>query len=137
MKCFECGDEGHIARECPNLGMTGEDGKPIWCGSCDETTRLVDLGDKLRRCYQCHPLRGKMLAQDRRCPSCRQIVYVWDHAACDNHQAVGVHREYVGKPASRPVRSEDSLRALAAAQVAESRADHEKVDAWLSATAQE
>jgi hypothetical protein len=132
MKCYECGDEGHISRECPNGAITGADGKPPWCGSCDERTRLVDLGDKMLRCHQCHPLRGRMLAQDRRCPSCHKIVYVWDHSGCDNHQEVGVHGEYVGWKTAAPARNEDSLRALALAQVAESRADHERIDAWLA-----
>jgi zinc knuckle protein len=134
MRCFECGDDGHIARECPNLGITSADGKPPWCGSCDETTRLVDLGDKMKRCTACHPLRGRMLAQDRRCPVCRQIVYVWDHSACDNHQEVGIHRDFVGWKRAKPARSEEDLRALAAQQVTESRADHEKIDAWLAAS---
>ena len=133
--CWECGDAGHAAASCPNKAeITGTDGKPPWCGTCDERTRLIDAGDKMRRCSRCHPLRGKMLAQDRRCGSCGQLVYVWDQAACGNHQEVGVHREYIGKPPTRPVRNEDSLRALALAQVAESRADHERIDAWLAAS---
>jgi hypothetical protein len=133
MQCFECGDEGHIARECPNLGIVGADGKPPWCGSCDEITRLVDLGDTLMRCRQCHPLRGRMLAQDRRCPRCHEIVYVWDQAACGSHQAVGVHRDYVGTVPARPARSETGLRALARQQLAEARAAHADLDAWFTA----
>lgn len=31
---------------------------PEWCGTCDETTRLVDP-DKPRRCPECHPLRDE------------------------------------------------------------------------------
>jgi hypothetical protein len=130
---LDCGDSGHVASACPNTAISGAAGKPPWCGSCDERTRLVDLGDTMRRC-RCHPLRGRMLPQHRGCPSCGEVIYAWDHAGCDNHQPVGVHGEYVGKPASVPARNEDSLRALALAQVAESRADHEQIDAWLAAS---
>lgn len=87
MKCHGCGDTGHIERNCPNAAI---DARPPWCGSCDERTRHVDLGDTMLRCRDCHPLRGRMLAQDRRCPGCHAIVYVWDHAACGRHQPVGV-----------------------------------------------
>jgi hypothetical protein len=133
--CWECGDQGHTATGCPNaVRAPAADGKPLWCGSCDERTRLVDLGDKMMRCRQCHPLRGRMLPQHRGCPSCGEVVYVWDHAGCDNHQAVGVQAEYVGWKTAAPARNEDSLRALALQQVAESRANHEQIDAWLAAS---
>lgn len=134
VKCWDCGDTGHIAGACPNTAATGSDGKPPWCGSCDERTRLVDLGDKMRRCHQCHPLRGRMLPQHRGCPSCGEFIYVWDHAGCDNHQPVGVQAEYVGWKTAAPARNEGSLRALALAQVAEARANHEQIDAWLAAS---
>ena len=92
--CWECGDQGHAAADCPNTVRVTDSGKPPWCGSCDERTRLVDLGDKMRRCGTCHPLKGRMLAQHQKCPACHEVIYVWDHTACDNHQPVGVHREY-------------------------------------------
>ena len=120
LTCWDCGEAGHLASACPNIAYVRGDGG-TWCGSCDERTRLVDLGDKMRRCPDCHPLRTRMLAQFRRCPACQMIVYAWDVADCGRHQEVGIQREHIDVEASKPRRSEDDLRALAAKQVAESR----------------
>lgn len=118
--CFDCGETGHVARECPNVAYVRGDGSG-WCGYCDERTRLVDLGDKVRRCPDCHPLRGQMLKQHRKCASCHAIVYVWDLAPCDQHQEVGRQFEYVDVAKPERPRDEDSLRALALQQAAEYR----------------
>jgi len=56
-----------------------------WCGYCDERTRLVDLGDKVARCQQCHRNRRAQLAQNRKCPQCNATVYAWDFEPCGQH----------------------------------------------------
>jgi Zinc knuckle len=87
MRCFECDDEGHIARDCPNRAIDAKDGKPPWCGVCDERTRLIGL-DIVHRCQECHPLARKMLRQFRRCPRCRMLVCEWDTSPdCRHHSA--------------------------------------------------
>jgi hypothetical protein len=87
--CFGCGDQGHLERDCPNSGIDGN-GKPPWCGICDERTRQIDTGHGMARCQQCHPLRRKPLTSDRRCPACRQLIYEWDNAQCGNHSGPGI-----------------------------------------------
>lgn len=85
MKCFSCGDDGHIAPNCPNVELAG-DGRPPWCGICDERTRLIGVpGGMLSRCQECHPLARESLKQFRRCPSCKQLVYAYDSAPCGSH----------------------------------------------------
>ena len=86
MRCFDCGEDGHIAPNCPN-GEIDKTGRPLWCGFCDERTRLVDGGDVAARCLQCHPARHQTLRQHRRCPHCHLIVYQWDNGECGNHSS--------------------------------------------------
>lgn len=97
--CFHCGESDHFARECPRLKPSekasirggGPRGVPaVWCSYCDEDTRLVDLGDSMARCAECHPLRFQSLAQSRKCASCNATVYDWDHAPCGFHARPGV-----------------------------------------------
>lgn len=38
--------------------------KPQWCGTCDQTTRLIDEGDAMRRCPDCNPQVVGMVASD-------------------------------------------------------------------------
>jgi hypothetical protein len=85
LKCFGCGGKGHFESECPNTGIDAT-GKPPWCGICDERTRLVDLGEKMKRCTTCHPLRHKQLKQNRICPLCHATVYETDTQPCGNHE---------------------------------------------------
>jgi hypothetical protein len=92
--CFECGDTGHMAYSCPNKAAIS-DGRPIWCGTCDERTRHVDLGDRIRRC-ECHPESHKLPSHMRRCPRCHVITVTWDQAECGRHHIAGVHPEYAG-----------------------------------------
>ena len=130
--CFDCGDEGHIRSECPNTAFTSGTGS-TWCGFCDERTRLIDLGDKMRRCGDCHPLRDApaaraagrpgqhKLAQHGVCPACRQVVYEWDHAPCDKHHEVGRHRETAGWESAEqpPARFLPELEGAAVDQLAD------------------
>lgn len=91
--CYGCGGKGHLERDCTNTGIdtTGHypDGTPktLWCGLCDERTRLIGH-DTVTRCQQCHPLARKQLKQFRRCPRCHATVYEWDNAIdCTAHAA--------------------------------------------------
>ena len=84
MRCFDCGEDGHIAPNCPNSEMDSG-GRPPWCGVCDERTRHIDAGDVVARCQVCHPLRNRQLRQHRKCPHCRMTVYQWDNEKCGNH----------------------------------------------------
>jgi hypothetical protein len=84
LKCHGCGDRGHFESECPNAGIDAT-GKPPWCGICHERTRLLNLGDSMARCQQCHPHRHQQLRQHRKCPYCHVTVYEWDTADCGSH----------------------------------------------------
>jgi Zinc knuckle len=116
MDCYECGERGHIASACPNAPYLTEG---AWCGYCDERTRLIDLGDTVRRCTACHPERGRQLKQHRKCPGCNSTVFAWDNAPCGSHQRLGPKPHTALAPArGRP----HDLRALALQQAAEARA---------------
>jgi hypothetical protein len=85
IRCFECGDEGHIAADCPNRAITSS-GKPLWCGICDERTRLIPTPDGFQCCHDCHPLARRQPHQFRRCPKCHVVIYEWDTSQdCDHH----------------------------------------------------
>jgi hypothetical protein len=84
MKCFDCGQDGHIAANCTNGGIDAS-GKPPWCGICDERTRLIDAGALAARCQVCHPLRNRQLPQHRKCPRCHMTVSQWDNEKCGSH----------------------------------------------------
>lgn len=86
--CWDCGETGHVVADCPNAVFTGTpDGKPPWCGICDERTRLIGH-DTVSRCQQCHPHRRQQLRQHRKCPRCHMTIYEWDTAAdCTGHAA--------------------------------------------------
>jgi hypothetical protein len=85
MKCFSCGDDGHVAANCPNAELAA-DGRPPWCGICDERTRQIGVADgTVTRCRECHPLARQNFKSDRRCPSCKMLVYEWDNAPCGHH----------------------------------------------------
>lgn len=126
-RCFDCGDTGHMAYNCPNRAAIN-DGRPIWCGTCDEHSRHVQAdatGDAMKRCH-CHPGSHKMLPQHRRCPSCRTVVYTWNTSGCDGHRLVGAHLPYA-PPVPPRGPDHERLRLVAAQQVAEfreQRAEH-------------
>lgn len=94
--CFHCGDDDHLARECPRnrkpaVQVRSPGGVPaVWCSYCDEKTRMVDLGHSMQRCPNCHPLRYQQLKQSKKCPQCNKTVYDWDHAPCDAHLGPGL-----------------------------------------------
>ena len=82
-KCFGCGADGYVESECPWCRGDG-----TWCGICDQRTRQLWLnaaGTSVQRCPRCHPQRSKPLAQHRRCPECKAIVYHWDNEPCGSH----------------------------------------------------
>ncbi len=100
--CYYCGDDDHLGRECPRLqahqrratssapAARVPPGEPVtWCGTCDEDTRLLDMGHTMARCQECHPLRRQQLRQSRKCPLCHAAVYDWDHSPCDAHAGPG------------------------------------------------
>ena len=83
--CWDCGETGHVVADCPNAAFTGtSDGKPPWCGACDERTRMFGL-DVAHRCPVCNPNRRQSLKQHRKCPSCHQTAHEWDNAPCGSH----------------------------------------------------
>jgi len=119
IRCYECGADGHVSYDCPNKALTSGDGRPMWCGECNQRSRHVTLPDgRVARC-RCHPESHKLLSQHRRCPQCFATVVQWDNGDCDRHQLAGVQPAY--KPIVRELVIPD-LRAEAARQVAEFRA---------------
>lgn len=86
--CFTCGVQGHISADCPNNEVL--DTRPPWCGICDRRTRLVTIdldNGTVQKCRTCHPTPNKPLAQHRRCPSCKIIVFEWDGNQCGHHES--------------------------------------------------
>lgn len=122
MRCFTCGIDGHMAGNCPNARDLNDDnnGRPRWCGTCDERTRQVNLeDDHVRRC-ECHPKYRQLLPQHRRCQGCRQMVYAWEVMPCGSHEPLAQrYRVYVAPP---DLREHLDHQALAAKQLAEYRA---------------
>lgn len=103
MKCYDCGEPGHRAKDCPEKQFAAELGvdKPPWCFQCDRETRLVyfqrDGYVTARKCYTCHPNSQTLPAQFSKCRNCRTVVYHWDiRSECGTHQPVGRHLEPIG-----------------------------------------
>lgn len=106
VKCFECQQYGHLAKDCPETVFaaelsTGSGSKRApWCGrpGCDEETRLVSEmtpdGLKLIRCRHCHPNGNTVPATYAKCLRCRHAVYAWDkRTPCGQHKPIGRHLE--------------------------------------------
>jgi hypothetical protein len=99
IKCFECQEYGHLAKDCPGLlyAVDLKDTKPLWCGQCDDQTRLVyfirDGIETARKCKNCNPKPGLPVTYSR-CATCRHAVYAWDkRTPCDQHKPVGKHMQ--------------------------------------------
>lgn len=94
--CFECGEPGHMARDCPARLAASEnrEPKPLWCGSCDKQTRLVEGKrhgrEVIHRCAACHPLRFVPLKQHERCGGCKTLIYTWDNSPCGKHSGMAL-----------------------------------------------
>jgi hypothetical protein len=129
--CYDCGETGHVARECPNVAYINGTGSD-WCGYCDERTRLIDQGDTMRRCTTCHPSRGRQLPQHRRCHSCNNTILMWDNTPCGSHTPLGP-RPFV--QLAMAIRQADpDRRHQAVIQLIESRHERgEDMDAWWAA----
>lgn len=96
-KCWDCGETGHVVADCPNQAIAASDGRPPWCGFCDERTRQVDHGRSASRCQECHPQRRQQLRQHRRCPRCHVAVYEWDNGECGSHSGPGMPDKRPGR----------------------------------------
>lgn len=102
VKCFGCGNYGHIERGCPEKTYAAElgDDKPPWCQQCERETRLVylrlDGRDAARRCTTCHPSGHLLTAQFKRCKTCKAVIYQWDlRSECGKHEPVSKPKEYI------------------------------------------
>jgi hypothetical protein len=103
IKCFECKEYGHLAKDCPNVVFAEElkadaSRKPPWCGQpgCDEDSRLIsemtENGLKLHRCRTCHPNGTTLPPTYSKCRGCGHAIYAWDiRSECGKHQPVGKH----------------------------------------------
>jgi hypothetical protein len=114
--CYRCGDDDHLSYDCPShtysspaprtapaSGAAQNDGRPRWCGTCNEHSRHIDLANgTVKRC-QCHPNSHEQLRQHRKCPTCHATVVEWDINPCGRHILAGVQLPYVG-PSARPSR---------------------------------
>ena len=97
IKCFGCGEYGHIERDCPAKNYAtelGDGDKPPWCNGCDRETRLVyfrrDSADCSRRCPVCNPQGHLLAVQFKRCKPCKSAIYVWDtRTECGSHLPIG------------------------------------------------
>lgn len=98
IKCFGCGNYGHLERDCPETAYAAELGdgdKPPWCGMCDRDTRLVyylrNGRDAARRCETCHPSGHLLPVQYKRCKHCKAVIYQWDRRTeCGDHPPTGI-----------------------------------------------
>lgn len=94
LTCFSCGNQGHLARDCPaDDNETDKKRKPPWCGNCDRITRLIQLGAIVTRCQECHPLQGVPLPQHDRCPGCHMVIHSWDNHPCGQHSSPAAVRD--------------------------------------------
>lgn len=92
VKCFQCQKYGHLAKDCPEVVFAAElgtagDGRPPWCGKCDQKTRLLGDINRPHRCPECHP--EKDLPTQFRICKCGNAVYRWDRSECGSHQPIG------------------------------------------------
>jgi hypothetical protein len=80
--------KGNCPQPAPVLSLVRRLVRPSadWCGFCDERTRLVDHGESVSRCKQCHPLARQLLPQYRRCQDCGTVAHTWDVAPCGSHR---------------------------------------------------
>lgn len=53
---YACSRHGRHRRSCVDCNNPPAD-RPIWCGQCDQATRLIELDGAVARCPACHPLR--------------------------------------------------------------------------------
>lgn len=93
-----------------------------WCTICGEDDH-AQQDCELRLGNRQVPDQAGLLPQHKRCPRCRQVTHAWDNMPCDAHSVPGAELPVGAAPPVTPPRPPHrDLRALALAQVEESRA---------------
>ena len=100
------------------------------CGDDDHGAAACELRLGAPRADQ-----AGLLPQHRRCWTCRDITYAWDHRPCGQHAPVNAQLPRADPPPVTPRRDPaPGLQALALTQAAEARAERgADLDTWWNA----